>query len=181
MVGFLPIYLCYLVILVWYFCRIVVDIVDVYKALTTEGGQVHTCVKEVVSLWIHSRILHYYQLCHLWFFCRHSRHDHVCLSFVSSAPGCFCTEERDSVPHQICQVLVQSVRTVEISVACYTAWSIDELNLGVAGEFLNACSLYFWWHDVKSRANESPGCGRCCFCTDWQTKTALILVLKTFS
>ena len=70
MVGFLPIYLCYLVILVWYFYRIVVDIVDIYKAVMTAGGQVHTCVKEVVSSWIHSRVLLCYQLCHhLWFLC----------------------------------------------------------------------------------------------------------------
>lgn len=51
-VGTLPIYVCYLVILVWYFCHIVVDIVDLYRAVTAGYGliteQVHT------SLPVHS-------------------------------------------------------------------------------------------------------------------------------
>jgi len=39
-VGFLLNYVCYVVILAWYICHIVLDIVDIYRALTARNKNI---------------------------------------------------------------------------------------------------------------------------------------------
>ena len=73
----------------------------------------HVCRK-----WVAEWIVEYYPtttLLHVCL-CGHRHLDPRChITFASSSPGCFCTKERESVPHQICEVLAQSVRTVSVA------------------------------------------------------------------
>ena len=76
----------------------------------------HVCRK-----WAAEWIVEYYPIFYsATCLCGHRHLDVRCRISFASSPGCFRTKERESVPHQICEILAQSVRTVEISVAYYT-------------------------------------------------------------